>query len=174
MWEKERERERKSKLIVSELRKPCKGQTELSELYNFGVIRRNQIEKRSKGSQQQQQVCTKRNEMNGMESSKFWKKELSRRRFSVIKSTNDLFDLFCNGQPRPLFRLFSVFSNKQCEKMSYPSSIRRRDSNPQPLKHESSPITTRPEHPPFIWLVRLLMSTGQRSWHKWHSCRFRN
>ena len=52
------------------------------------------------------------------------------------------------GQPRPLFRLFSVFSNKQffttnqCEKMSYPSSIRRLDLNPRPLECESPPIST--------------------------------
>ena len=54
------------------------------------------------------------------------------------------------GQPRPLFRLFSVFSTNtifttnQCEKMSRPSSIWRRDPHPQPLEHESSHITTRP------------------------------
>ena len=59
------------------------------------------------------------------------------------------------GQPRPLFRLFSVFSTNntifttnQCEKMSCPSSIRRRDSNPRPLDHESPPITTRSGLPP--------------------------
>ena len=55
------------------------------------------------------------------------------------------------GQPRPLFRLVSVFSNKKYNiynksmwKMSCPSSIRHRDSNPRPLEHGSSPITTRP------------------------------
>ena len=60
------------------------------------------------------------------------------------------------GQPRPLYNLFSVFSKKnntiftknQCKKMSCPFSIRRRDLNPQPLKHELSPITTRPGLPP--------------------------
>ena len=31
--------------------------------------------------------------------------------------------------------------------MSFPSSIRRRDSNPRPLEHESTPITTRPGLP---------------------------
>ena len=58
------------------------------------------------------------------------------------------------GQPRPLFGLFSVFSNKQynfttniCEKC--PSSIRCRDSNPRPLERESLSITTRPGLPPF-------------------------
>ena len=56
---------------------------------------------------------------------------------------------FLNGQPRPLFRLFSVFSNKQyntittnqCEKMSIQYTAP--DLNPQPRKYESSPITTR-------------------------------
>ena len=33
-----------------------------------------------------------------------------------------------------------------------PSSIRRRDSNPRPLEHESSPITTRPGLPPY-WSI---------------------
>ena len=32
-----------------------------------------------------------------------------------------------------------------------PSSKKYRDSNPQPLEHESPPITTRPGLPPFIW-----------------------
>ena len=56
---------------------------------------------------------------------------------------------------RPLFRLLSVFSNKENNfynksmwKRSCPSSIRRRDSNPQPFKHELSPITTKPWLPP--------------------------
>ena len=56
------------------------------------------------------------------------------------------------AQPWPLFSLFSVFSNKQDQqinvKMSCPSSIQCRDMNPQPLKHESSPITSRPRLPP--------------------------
>ena len=59
------------------------------------------------------------------------------------------------GQPRPLFRLFSVFSNKQYNsynksmwKMSCPSSIRRQDLNPQPSERESPPIITRPGLPP--------------------------
>ena len=61
------------------------------------------------------------------------------------------------GQHRPLFRLFAVFSNKQyktifttnqCEKMSCPSSIWRRDSNLRPSERESPPITTRPGLPP--------------------------
>ena len=38
------------------------------------------------------------------------------------------------------------FTINQCEKC--PSSIRRRDSNPRPFEHESSPITTRPGLPP--------------------------
>ena len=53
------------------------------------------------------------------------------------------------GQPRPLFRLFSVFSVKhynfttnQCEKCL--SSIRRCNSNSQTYDYESPPLTTRP------------------------------
>ena len=60
------------------------------------------------------------------------------------------------GQPRPLFVHFRslqiknyFFTTNQCEKMSCPSSIWRWDSNPRPLKHESSPITTRPGLPNF-------------------------
>ena len=56
---------------------------------------------------------------------------------------------FKMGQPQSLFRLFSDLSNKQYIflqqiNVKIPSSIRCRDSNPQPLEHESSPITTRP------------------------------
>ena len=57
------------------------------------------------------------------------------------------------GQPRPLFVYFwsfqtniiTIFTTNQCEKMSCPSSIWRQDSNSQPLDHESSPMTTRPD-----------------------------
>ena len=58
------------------------------------------------------------------------------------------------GQPRPLFRLFSVFSNKHHYNFynkymwkKCPSSIWCRDSNPRPSKCESLPITTRPGLP---------------------------
>ena len=40
----------------------------------------------------------------------------------------------------------TIFPTNQCEK--YPSRIWCRDSNPQPLEHESSPITIRPGLPP--------------------------
>ena len=61
----------------------------------------------------------------------------------------------------------TIIATNQCEKMSQsPSSIRRRDSNPQPFEHESSPLTTRPGLPPitsnFISCVKcnsLLCST---------------
>ena len=64
---------------------------------------------------------------------------------------------FLNGPTRPLFRIiFGLFKQtsihflqkNQCENFLIPSSIWRRDSNPQPLNHESSPITTRPGLPP--------------------------
>ena len=50
------------------------------------------------------------------------------------------------GQPQPLFHLFSAFSYKQYNyynksMLKCPSSIWCWDSNPQPLKHESSPNT---------------------------------
>ena len=51
------------------------------------------------------------------------------------------------GQPWPLFCLFSVFSNKQCNfynKSMWKMSIQFMDSSPRTFKHESSPITTRP------------------------------
>ena len=58
------------------------------------------------------------------------------------------------SHPRPLFRLFLVFSNKEYNfykksmwKKSCPSSIWRLDLNPRPLEHELSPITTRPGLP---------------------------
>ena len=58
------------------------------------------------------------------------------------------------GQPRPLFHLFSSFFNQisqflqQINVNKCPYSIRCRDSNSRPLKHESPPITTRPRLPP--------------------------
>ena len=67
------------------------------------------------------------------------------------------------GQPRPLFNLFSVFfkqTSLQFLQQMYvkkcPSSIRCRDSNPQPLECESFPITTRPGLPPIN--VNLLLN----------------
>ena len=51
------------------------------------------------------------------------------------------------SQPRPLFvylmsfqRNNTILTRNRCEKC--PSSLQRRDANPQPLEHESSPITT--------------------------------
>ena len=45
--------------------------------------------------------------------------------------------------------------------MSCPSSIWHRNSNPEPLEHESSPITTRPGLPPIISYVALTLETGR-------------
>ena len=57
--------------------------------------------------------------------------------------------------PRPLFHLFlsfptniTNFTTNKCEKC--PSSRQSLDLNPQPLEHESFPITTRPGLPPLI------------------------
>ena len=77
------------------------------------------------------------------------------RLFDINKNICTLGSFFFKkmAQPWPLFRLFSVFSNKHnnfynnnIEK--YPSIIRCRDSNPQPLERESLPITNRPGLPP--------------------------
>ena len=38
----------------------------------------------------------------------------------------------------------TIFTTNQCEKMSCTSRIRCQASNPQPLEHESLPITTKP------------------------------
>ena len=55
------------------------------------------------------------------------------------------------GHPLPLFSLFpsfqtniTILTTNICEKMLWPSSIRRPDSNPQPSELKSPPITTRP------------------------------
>ena len=64
------------------------------------------------------------------------------------------------GQPRPLFRLFSVFSNKHYKFLQQiyvkrcPYSIWCWDSNPRPLERESPPITTKPGLPPQIKVAR--------------------
>ena len=70
------------------------------------------------------------------------------------------------GKPQPLlsfiFGLFkqtsSQFLQQICEKC--PCSIRRQESNPLPLEHESPPMTTRPGIPvlrqsPYNWKVQL-------------------
>ena len=72
-------------------------------------------------------------------------------------------------QSRSRFRFFSVFSNKQynfllqinaknCQS-SIPSSIQCRDLSPQPLEHESPPITTRPELPLEIIIKKRFLGT---------------
>ena len=65
-------------------------------------------------------------------------------------------DSFKMGQPGLFFLYFwsfqtniiTIFTTDQCEKMSCPSSIWRRDSNPRPSEREPPPITTRPGLPP--------------------------
>ena len=47
----------------------------------------------------------------------------------------------------------AIFITDQCEKMSGPSSIWRRDLNPQPLEREPPPITTRPGLPPILYTL---------------------
>ena len=53
------------------------------------------------------------------------------------------------GHPQPLFIYFRLFKQtlqflQPINVKKYPSSIRCWDLNPQPLEHESPPITTRP------------------------------
>ena len=63
------------------------------------------------------------------------------------------------GQPRPLLsftlglqtNVITILTTNTSKK--YPSSIQCLDSNPQPLEHESPPITSRPELPQSILLV---------------------
>ena len=60
-----------------------------------------------------------------------------------------------NGHLRPLFHLFSIFTNKQYifySKLMWKMSIQY--SNPQP-DYESSPITTRPGLPPHTVILPL-------------------
>ena len=64
------------------------------------------------------------------------------------------------GQPQPLFSFIlsfqtniTIFTANKCEKSL--SSIWHWDSNPQPLEHESPPLTTRPELPR-TWLIIIL------------------
>ena len=62
---------------------------------------------------------------------------------------------FLNGPTPTSFHLFSVFSNKQYNFLQQinvkkcPSSRWRWNSNPRRLKHEFSPITTKPGLPPY-------------------------
>ena len=72
--------------------------------------------------------------------------------FEIIKYANQ-FSFFKYGPTRASFCLFlsfqtniKIFKTNKCEKC--PSRKQRWDLNPWPLKHESPPITTRPELPP--------------------------
>ena len=67
---------------------------------------------------------------------------------------------FKNGPTPASFRLFpqtnnTIFKTIQCENVT--SSLRRADLNPQPLEHESSPITNRPGLPPNNVFLNLFM-----------------
>ena len=86
----------------------------------------------------------------------------------LFKAGFNISFFFKNG-PTPASFLFifgpfkqTIFTANQCEKMSCPSSIRRRDLNPWPLELESPPITTRPGLPPknqFLKTRRIKEST---------------
>ena len=86
-------------------------------------------------------------------------------------ATNHLNWFFLNG-PTPFsffvyFQSFqtninTIFTTNQCEKC--PSSIQYWDSNPRPLEHESSPITTRPGLRPWIefLLAAVCLTTAEQ------------
>ena len=83
------------------------------------------------------------------------------------------------GQTRPLFNLFSVFSNKQYKFLQQiKSSIQHRYSNSQPFEHEPSPISTRPGLPPQLDLfvkrnsAQWWLTLTQRRWSPWCSTGF--
>ena len=118
----------------------------------------------------------------------YWKQllcQLSHSRCPGLRSYRDHNLLFLKkmGQPRPLFHLFSVFSNKHHYNFynrymwkKCPSSIRCRDSNPWPSERESLPFTTRPGLPPvseglfkqhFLTCTREYNSTNILFWRKY-------
>ena len=70
------------------------------------------------------------------------------------------------GHPQPLFNLFVSFQTIITTNNSAkcPSSILYWDLNPQPLEHESPPITTRPGLPHYniIILVNVFMQKNIR------------
>ena len=75
----------------------------------------------------------------------------------VTKVTNLPFELIFFKWANPgLFLIYflsfqtnnTIFTTNQCKK--YPCIIQRQDLNRRPLKHESSPITTRPGLPPYL------------------------
>ena len=80
----------------------------------------------------------------------------------LYEAKSYILTFFKMGQPRPLFRLFSVFSNKHYKFLQQiyvkkcPSSIWCRDSNPQPSQREYPPITTRHSK---SYIVTFLYST---------------
>ena len=67
---------------------------------------------------------------------------------TLMKSFTHPIFIFLNGPTPASFSFFgsfrannTIFTANQCEKISCPFSIRHWDLNPQPLVHESSPIT---------------------------------
>ena len=67
------------------------------------------------------------------------------------------------GHPCPLFHLFSSFqtnipilTTKYVKKCYVHQVYVYRHSNPQPLEHESPPITTRPGLPPNTFIVSIV------------------
>ena len=78
--------------------------------------------------------------------------------------------IFLNGPSQASFSFIvglSIFTRNACEKMSCPSSIRCWDSNPRPLNHESSPITTRPGLPPWAWTFSMPLNHHKNVFLLW-------
>ena len=72
-------------------------------------------------------------------------------------------NVFTNGpSPASVFFYFRSFqaNNVVLTKMSCPSSISCQDSNPWPLEHQSSPITTRPGLPPYSEFIFRLQKSA--------------
>ena len=95
-------------------------------------------------------------------------------RLNAIKFTYNY--IFLNGPTPASFHLFFGLFRKTIQ-FCTESTIRCRDSNPQPLKHESSPLTIRPGTRPsynymLVWNILLWeVKSGNGDW-KWWWTRF--
>ena len=115
------------------------------------------------------ETCVEKPEIEQLSTTLHWNDDNGiRTRVVNLLHNRDISSFFQKmGLLRPLFHLFSVFSNtqyifynKSMWKMSCPFSIWCWDSNPQPLEHESSPITTVPGTPLVDFLVAAFSCNG--------------
>ena len=94
--------------------------------------------------------------------------------FASIAATVSIFFLKKWANPDLFFIYFRLFKHtlqflQQINVKKCPSSIRFRDSNSQPMEHESPPITTRPGLPPknsilLLWLTISLSYPVALTW----------